>query len=86
MVSADLALAIPGYAVEREFGRIRILRRQAGGPAVRLWQDYTPTITGVERIMSRVDPDAPVPPPDSGVRFIDEAASGAPITLGLHVR
>ena len=26
-VSADPALAIPGYAVEREFGRIRILRR-----------------------------------------------------------
>ena len=77
VVSADPALAIPGYAVEREFGRIRILRRQAGGPAVRLWQDYTPTITGVERIMSRVDPDAPVPPPDSGVRFIDEADPGA---------
>ena len=27
--------------------------------------------------MSRVDPDAPVPPPDSGVRFIDEADPGA---------
>ena len=57
-----------------------------GGSTVRLWQDYTPTITGVEWIMSRVDPNAPVPPPDSGVRFIDEAALGAPITFGLHVR
>jgi len=74
VVSADAALVIPGYAVEREFGGIRVLRRQAGEPAVRLWRDYTPTITGVDRIMSRVDPDSPVPPPDSGVRFIDEAA------------
>ena len=38
------------------------------------------------RHMSRVAPDAPVPPPDSGVRFIDETASGAPITFRLHVR
>ena len=74
VVSADPALGIPGYAVEREFGGIRILRRQAGQPAVRLWQEYTPTITYVEWIMSRVDPDAPVPPPDFGIRFIDEAA------------
>ena len=74
IVSADPALAIPGYAVEREFGGIRILRRQADAPAIRLWQDYTPTISGVEWIMSRVDPDAPVPPPNSGVRFIDENA------------
>ena len=46
VVSADPALAIPGYAVEREFGWIRILRRQVAEPAVRLWQGYTPTITG----------------------------------------
>ena len=26
--------------------------------------------------MIRVDPDAPVPPSNSGVRFIDEAAPG----------
>ncbi len=75
VVSADPALAIPGYAVEREFGGIRILRRLADAPPVRLWQDYTPTISGA-RWMSRVDPDAPVPPPNSGVRFIDEAAPG----------
>ena len=54
VVSADPALAIPGYAVEREFGWIRILRRQVAEPAVRLWQGYTPTITGVEWIMSRL--------------------------------
>ena len=72
----DPALAIPGYALEREFGGIRILRRQADAPAARLWQDYTPTISGVEWIMIRVDPDTPVPPSNSGVRFIDEAAPG----------
>ena len=75
-MSADPALAIPGYALEREFGGIRILRRQADAPAARLWQDYTPTISGVEWIMIRVDPDTPVPPSNSGVRFIDEAAPG----------
>ena len=48
VVSADPSLAIPGYAVEREFGGMRILRRQAGVPAVRLWQDHAPTITGVD--------------------------------------
>ena len=69
--------------MEREVGWIRILRRQADAPPVRLWQDYTPSLSGSRWIMSRVEPDSPVPPPDSGVRFIDEAEPGtSPLTGG----
>ena len=74
IVSADPATSIPGYSVEKTFGSIRILRRDAGGPFVRRWQEYTPTITGgtFTKVMRKLYPDAPTPPPDRGIRFADE--------------
>ena len=76
IVSADSATSIPGYSVERTFGPIRVLRRDARTPRVRPWEEYAPTITGGVFIdlMRQLYPDAPTPPPNSGIRFVDEGA------------
>ena len=75
IVSADPATFAPGYSVEKTFGPIRILSRDADGPTIRSWQEYIPTITGgrFTKIMRKLYPDAPIPPPNSGIRFADEA-------------
>ncbi len=75
IVSADPATSGPGYSVEKTFGPIRILRRDADGPAVRQWVDYAPTITGgtFTKLMRKLYPDAPAPLPNAGIRFADEA-------------
>ena len=71
LLSADPGVAVPGYSLERDFGGVRILRRDAGGPPVRQWLEYTPTpVHGSEmRIMGRVDANAPTPPANAGIRF-----------------
>ena len=75
IVSADPATSVPGYSVEKTFGTIRILRRDADEPAIRPWQEYAPTITGgtFTKLMRKLYPDEPTPPPNSGIRFADEA-------------
>ena len=75
IVSADSATSIPGYSVEKTFGTIRILRRDADELAIRSWQEYAPTITDgtFTKVMRKLYPDAPIPPPNSGIRFADEA-------------
>ena len=74
IVSADLATSIPGYSVEKIFGTIRILCRDADEPAIRTWQEYVPTITGgsFTKVMRKLYPDTPTPPLNSGIRFADE--------------
>ena len=74
IVSADSATSVPGYSVEKTFGTIRILSREADEPAVRLWQEYAPTFrTGVfGKIARKLYPDASAPPPNAGIRFADE--------------
>ena len=74
IVSADPATSIPGYSVERTFGPIRILRRDGRETRVRRWEEHAPTITGgvFTDLMRRLYPDAPTPPPNSGIRFVDE--------------
>ena len=76
-MTADPEARVPGYAVEKTFGDIRVLRREAGG-AVRRWREYAPTIDGgvYTGVMRRLYPDAPAMPPDSGIRFADEDAQG----------
>ena len=71
LLSADPAVAVAGYSLEREFGGVRILRRDAGGPPVRQWQDYTPTPVHESeiRVMGRVDANAPAAPAHAGIRF-----------------
>ena len=71
ILSADAAVAVAGYSLEREFGGVRILRRDATGPPVRQWHDYTPTPVHESeiRVMGRVDTNAPIPPANAGIRF-----------------
>ena len=73
IVSADPDFSAPGYSLEREFGRVRILRRDRNEPAVRPWLDHAPVIvTNLDkRIMGRIDPGGPSPPADYGIRFAD---------------
>ena len=74
IVSADPATSIPGYSVEKTFGTVRILRRDADEPVIRPWQEYVPTIIDdfFTELMHKLYPDAPTPPPNSGIRFADE--------------
>ena len=71
IVSENPGISLPGYSVEREFGSVRILRRDADEPEVQKWQNYNPTIVSniVKKTMKRVDPDAPSPPANNGIRF-----------------
>ncbi len=73
LVTLDPNLAVPGYAVEKDFGGVRILRREEDGAAVRRWRDFTPTITHTygEELMRRLYPHAPPPPPDFNIRFAE---------------
>ncbi|MDE2809626.1 MAG: hypothetical protein OXN90_14525 [Gemmatimonadota bacterium] len=75
IVSADPATSVPGYSVEKTFGTIRILCRDADELAIRPWQEHTPTITGgtFAKLMNKLYPDAPTPPPNAGIRFADES-------------
>ncbi len=72
ILSADPGLSAPGYAEERTFGDIRVLRRLENDASVRRWREFTPTVTerSADRIMPRLYPDAPPPPPDFGIRFV----------------
>ena len=74
LVSADSRLTVPGYSLDRDFGGVRILRRDATEPSVRRWRDHAPVIVDdlVQRIMRRVDAEAPSPPADAGIRFADQ--------------
>ena len=77
LVSALRDLTVPGYSLEREFGDIRILRRDAAEPPVRRWREHAPVIVfkAVWDVMPRVDADAPAPPADFGIRYADEGNS-----------
>ena len=77
IVSANPATSVPGYSLEKTFGTIRILRRDADEPTVRTWQEYIPTFTGstFTKVVRQLYPDAPTPPPNYGIRFVDEAAN-----------
>ena len=73
IVSADPGFSVPGYSLEREFGKVRILRRDENEPPVRPWIEHAPVIltNRTQRIMRRIDPDAPSQPADFGIRFAD---------------
>ena len=71
LVSGNPDVAVPGYTLDKAFGGIRILRRDADEPPIRRWREFTPTITGEldARLMRRIDPAAPSPPANFGIRF-----------------
>ncbi len=69
IVSADTSLAIPGYTVEKKFGDIQVWRRDENEAPIRQWETYNPIIGGVEQIMKQVDPNAPKPPANMGIKW-----------------
>ena len=71
-MSADPELRVPGYSLERKCG-VRILRRAAPDAPVAAWRDYSPVVIHplAGQIMRQVDPDAPAPPADAGIRFAE---------------
>ena len=73
LVSADPRLTVPGYSLERDFGGVRVLRRDAAEPPVRRWQEHAPVIVDdlVQGIMRQVDAGAPAPPAGAGIRFVE---------------
>ena len=74
IVSGDTNLAIPGYTVEKKFGDIQIWRRDENDAPIRRWEVYNPIIVGgLDQIMAQVNPNAPTPPPNMGIRFTAES-------------
>ena len=73
LVSEDPDVVVPGYSVEREFGTVRILRRDERERNVRQWQGHVPVLVGdlTVRIMRRIAPQALLPPVNAGIRFVD---------------
>ncbi len=73
IVSSNPDFRVPGYSLEREFGRVRILRRDENEPPVRPWLDHAPVIVinRNKRIMGKIDPDGPSPPANYGIRLAD---------------
>ena len=73
ILSADPGFSVAGYSLEREFGAVRILRRDKNEPTVRPWIDHALVIltSRNQRIMRRIDPGAPSQPADFGIRFAD---------------
>ena len=72
ILTSEPGLSAPGYAEERTFGALRVLRRQENDAPVRRWRAFTPTVTeaSADRIMPQLYPDAPAPPADFGIRFV----------------
>ena len=71
LLTADPRLTVSGYSLERDFGGMRVLRRDAAEPPVRRWQAHAPVIVDdlVLRIMRQVDAGAAPPPASAGIRF-----------------
>ena len=71
IVSADPDFSVDGYSLDREFSGMRVLRRNRDEPPVRRWLDYSPTVVSRRQVqtMALVDPDAPVPPANLGIRL-----------------
>lgn len=74
IVSENADLTIPGYTVEKQFGDIQIWHRDENDAPIREWEVYNPIIVGgLEQVMKQVDPNAPDPPLNSGIRFVAES-------------
>ena len=72
IVAEDPNVVIPDYTVVKQFGVLRIWRRDDNEAPVRQWEVYNPIISGVEQIMKIINPNAPTPPDNSGILFLDE--------------
>ena len=76
IVSSIPDFAIAGYSLEREFGDVRVLKRDENETPVQDWVTYTPTIIyEMKEIVEEIDPGAPSPPANDGIRFTTEAVN-----------
>ena len=75
IVSASPGFSVPGYSLAKQFGDVRILRRDRKEPPVRAWLDHLPVVVTPykKRIMRQIDPDGPTPPDNYGIRFAEGA-------------
>ena len=73
LVTVRPDLAVPGYVVEKEFGRVRILRREDNEAPVRGWRGFNPTVTNLfgEGYLRRLYAHAPPPPANFNIRFAE---------------
>ena len=73
IVTGNPKLAVPGYAVEKAFGDLRILRREENAGPVRNWREFAPLIMSTydREFLRRTFPEAPPPPPDFNIRFVE---------------
>ena len=73
IVTGNPKLSVPGYAVEKTFGDLRILRRENNEAPIRRWRDFTPLIpnTYSEEYLRRIFPETPPPPADFNIHFVD---------------
>ena len=70
IVSENPSLTIPGYTVEKRFGDVQIWRRDENESPVRQWEGYNPIIVGgLEQVMKQIDPNAPDPPANLGIKW-----------------
>ena len=71
LISSDPDLRVPGFSLDRKFGEVRILRRDASEPPVRQWLEHSPVIVFdvVWQAMQQINEEAPAPPPRFGIRF-----------------
>ena len=73
-MSENTNLTIPGYSVEKKFGDVQIWRRDEHDAPVRHWAVYNPIIIGgLDQVMKRINPNAPPPPDNSGIRFVADS-------------
>ena len=77
IVTANSNFTIPGYTVERQFGDVQIWHRDEKDAPLRQWEAYNPIMVEdlIGNIMVRINPTAPNPPPNMGIRFIDQGDS-----------
>ena len=74
IVSENADLTIPGYTVAKQFGDIQIWRRDENDAPIRQWEAYNPIVVGnLDQVMKRINPNAPTPPSNSGIRFTAES-------------
>ena len=85
LVTGEATAPVSGYSVERTFGTVRVFRRNVDAPPVRRWQEgYAPVLIDdlSVKLMHRIDPQAPLPPANAGIRLIDPLPSATGTDFG----
>ena len=71
VLTKDPDIELSGFRLDRQFGNIRVLRREGETPEIRRWERYVPVVDSPEmKVMQQVNPGAPAPP-DWGIRLLN---------------